>query len=434
MAIHDEYYNSDSRHIIQKVIIYFSPVNILEVTCNNYLVSSTILKELFKYSDSPFGDITSSELSLTLYNIDGIFNPANEESPYYGFIRKGVRIEVYIRPEEYSEWDPFGVYYVTDWSANDMTATITANDAIYNIINGPVQNMPVFYNMPVRDFFDIYISSFGYDVYVDASIDFSIPYIFTSEYKGNKELLTDVLIASIADCFCNNTGEIVVIPKLDASYIRATLTDSNQIISLDITQTITNTYDSSTVEYNTCYVSAVTKLANIEDVNVEVGNNTISTITLNEHPAFSIDTVLVTGKARIIEYTSSSSTFDCNVLSLDDDPISITVYGTKVEIVKQSIGTALEAPITISSSFIQDSNRATTIQEFVDSYIDANMPAIDIKVRGNPTIELGSLLRIDSQRYKLQYYGKLIKASYRYDGGLSCDITLSEASNILEVL
>ena len=57
----------------------------------------------------------------------------------------------------------------------------------------------------------------------------------------------------------------------------------------------------------------------------------------------------------------------------------------------------------------------------------------ELTVRGNPKLSLGSLLEINSSRYKTQYVGLLIKASYEYVGSLHCKMTLIDASQLKEV-
>ena len=86
----DAMYNAESRYIHERFLIYFTSVP-LEVTKSNYLVSSSVLEESSKLSDSPFGTITSNELTLSLFNESGLFNPQNTSSPYYGQIKKGIK-------------------------------------------------------------------------------------------------------------------------------------------------------------------------------------------------------------------------------------------------------------------------------------------------------------------------------------------------------
>ena len=92
----DEMYNAESRYLHQLFKIHFSSSEVLEVTKSKYLISSSNLEESYKSSDSPFGDVTSNELTLTLYNENNIFNPINRASKYYGLIKRGVKIEAFI--------------------------------------------------------------------------------------------------------------------------------------------------------------------------------------------------------------------------------------------------------------------------------------------------------------------------------------------------
>ena len=149
----DDNYNASTRYLEQKAIIYFSSSNILEITRDNYLITSSALEEAHSRSGSvPFGGVTSNELSLELLNEGGIFSPTNNKSPYYGLMKKGIKIELFIRPvveseneDEQYEWDPLGVYYITDWQAKvtGMIATIVANDKLYKAFNKDLTTLPI---------------------------------------------------------------------------------------------------------------------------------------------------------------------------------------------------------------------------------------------------------------------------------------------------
>ena len=49
-------------------------------------------------------------------------------------------------------------------------------------------------------------------------------------------------------------------------------------------------------------------------------------------------------------------------------------------------------------------------------------------MRGNPKLELGDVIQVDSDKYNLHYKGLLIRQTFDYDGSLKSTITLLNTS------
>ena len=125
----------------------------LIINRDNYLIDCNILEETNSEEKSPFGSVTANEVSLRLMNKDSLFSPTNTSSPYYGYMRRGIKLVVYIRPApkgdiEYA-WDKLGEFYTTDWEATltSITADITAADKMYNIFEQPDAKVPVMHDI-----------------------------------------------------------------------------------------------------------------------------------------------------------------------------------------------------------------------------------------------------------------------------------------------
>ena len=434
----DLMYNADSRYLHVMYKIYFSSINILEVTKANYLVSSSGLEESYKASDSPFGDVTSNEISFTIFNDNGIFNPSNTSSPYYGLIKKGIKVEAFIRPNEVTEWDPLGVYYVTEWYTNSsgMTADVTANDSLYNVINGSVPPMPVYRNIPFVDFADEYFSYFGLSAIIDESLKSEIiPFIYTSEHSNNKAFLTDLMEGLLADCFCDHDGNIRILSKVSKRTVRATITDNDQIISVMVKQSITTNYDSVVVTYNKCQESIEQSLVELAALALTPGINSTGKLIMSKHPVLSIKSLKTVGSssAKVTSFSATAKDFTGSVQSTDTTSVSLDVIGTVLDTVSITVGDSGDAPLSIESEFIQDEVRANAVLDYAKDYVDANMPILEVTVRGNPKLQLGDMIRVSSSKYKTDYIGIINKISYEYSGSLSSKITLIDASDLEEV-
>lgn len=424
----DAMYNSDSRYIHAKYLIYFTSVP-LEVTKSDYLVSSSLLEESAKISDSPFGDVTSNEITLALYNDDGIFNPQNDKGQYYNKIKQGVKIEAFIRPDDVDEWDKMGVFYVTEWTTDSsgMLANVTANDALYSILNGGVPSFPVYHNRSVQLFAEDFFSKFGKEVIVDPSISISIPYLYTSGYTSNKDLLTDIMNAALCSCFCNHDGDIVIKSRLSDDEQRAEITDNDQIVSATIRQSVTNSYDSVVVQCNTKQGSADETLLSISELEVLPGETIVDTTAFSNVPVLSVKSVGTTSTdtpVSVSSFSASASEFTCRLLSDKRATVSVEVIGKYLETITSTVGEATNATLEVSNEFIQLKSTAQRVRSYGTSYVEANVPTLELTVRGNPKFQIGDKIHVNSSKYKLDYTGVLCKAEYTYEGSLSCNIML----------
>lgn len=432
---HNISYNAETRYLEQKIIIYFSGIEPLEITRDNFLIDSSILEEAYSPGDStPFGNVTSNELSFSLFNEHGLFNPENTASKYYGLIRKGIKVASFIKPVESYEWDSLGVFYVTDWTtnSNNMTVDVTANDILYNVINGDVPNFSVFRNISFKDFIIKYFSYFGCSVIIDDTINIILPYVYMSAYSDNKSFLTALMCSVLADCFCNHKGEITILSKISQRDVKDTFTDNDQIISISIKQSLVTNYDSAVVTCNKGQEGAEQNLLSINNINLVPGLNSLGKFKTSMSPILCVKHVKTVCKdnIKINSFNASDSEISCILQSTSNTVTSLDITGTTLEIIVSTIGTAGEAPLKVDSKFIQQENVANQIKDYAEAYVNVNTPTLELSVRGNPQLEIGDMVEINSTHYKVKYSGTIIKANYEYQGHLSCSLTLANASLI----
>lgn len=423
----DAMYNSDSRYLHKMYRIHFSTTNVLDVVKSNYLISSNILEETSKVSETPFGDITSNELELSILNENGMFNPKNAQGPYYGLIRSGIKIEAFIRPDEVDEWDRIGVFYVTDWSTSSsgMTAEIVANDQLYGILNAPVQPIRIIRNIAFSDFISEYLSLFNTEVSVDDSIELILPYVFTSGYSNNRALLMALMIAAEADCYCLHDGSIAIKRRVAARPVRAVLTDDDQLISVAIKQSISTDYDSASVTCNTMQESPEQEILSIASLAIVPG------VTTTELTKFSVDRVLDVKSVRVEGTSTKPTGFDAtpdsitiSLQSTAHENVNVSVVGTTLEVVSSVVSTEGTTAVSLDSSFVQTIDNANEILSYANWYVNESLSNLELTIRGNPRLELGSKVHIISRKYALDFIGILVKAQYTYNGGLSCVATV----------
>lgn len=439
----DDNYNADSRAIEQKVRITFDGLEPVEVFRNDYLVSVSVLEEAHSQSDStPFGAVTSNEVDIELLNDQGIFTPSNKNSPYYGKMKRGVKIEPFIRPmtdtEEY-EWDPLGIYYVTDWSATvtGLLATITANDKLYDLFTDNVPDYKVHTNIPLKEFYKDILSLLGVASNVDSSLTDILNYAYI--VSAPKTLLTELGLASIADCFCKHDGSINVQNLRNIGEVRATINDSNQIISASITQSVVQSYDGVSMQCHHIQESDVSSVLSNTSVNIPNGETEWENIQFSQTPVYRILYAEVTGASNafvnISKIYPTNISYAVNSADTDQEDCSITLYGTYLEHNKEDLSTMGDNLVKIDNIYVQDTEKAILLRQHILAYLYNWLPILELEVRGNPKFELGDVITAESTRYNLNYTGIIIKQTFDYSSsGLTGTLTLLNTDILKEVV
>ena len=176
-ATTDALYNAKSRMVECKLDIYFDGENATPttVTKDNYLVSWHVLEEVSSDSAAPFSNVSANELSFELANRNNVFSPMNTSSPFYGKIKTGIKVAVYMRivaADSTYDWDPFGVFYLSDWQSGFMGQTIsgTASDKVSSIINATRVKLPVYKNIQYNAFIQNFFTKLGMQITLDNAL------------------------------------------------------------------------------------------------------------------------------------------------------------------------------------------------------------------------------------------------------------------------
>lgn len=441
----DDNYNEETRYLEQKVVIHFSGISPLEVTRDNYLVTTSILEEAHSISGSiPFGGVTSNEIDIDLINEGGIFSPTNTASPYYNKMRRGVKIEVFIRPkiesddeEEQYKWDPMGVFYVTEWHATitGLIATITANDKLHSVFDKDLTYLEVLRDTTQYAFYKAIFAALHTQVNIDDSLTASLKCGYIVDRV--KELLTSLGAAALADCYCNHVGTINVTSLIKDRELRATITDANQIISATIDSSISSGYGGAEVVSNVPQESKLENILTLTEQVIKSGSRQYDNVVSNRQPLLSIGYIKLTGapQARVTELSANATTIAYSVENLGDDykGCILDIFGSYIETTKIRMTDEGDNLLSIDNIYVQSPEYAQRVYDHIKAYINSILPVLEITVRGNPKFELCDKIRAVSEKYNLDYTGLLIKQTFDYDGGLSSKITLLNINILQEV-
>lgn len=432
----DADYNAASREIQMKLEICFDGMDPLVATHDNYIVSCDLLEESQSDSRDIIGDISSNELSFTMHNNNGIFTLTNPDSPYHNKMVRNVPINVYGRvivdSDEETEWDPLGTYYVKEWQAeaSGMIVSVTANDTLYDIFDAAPPTSYVFAknSLDAKGLYKEFFDALSISSNIDESLSMKLTYGFFG--TNNKTFLNDLSNAALAICYGNREGGVTVESRLAERELRATLTDDDQIISVKTAQTITVGYDGVSVTCNAKQESAPKMLLSLKEHSVPTG--------IFEDSTFDVSGQLVRlsyGLVKNNEYVhvkSMSGTKDTIDITFentseDEQIVDVDIYGTILETI--SIGDADDASnlLEVNSPYVQSLDQAELVKKYLRRIAVNNLPTLELTIRGNFKLQVGDRIKISSVKYKTEYTGVLIRASYHYQGSLSCDITLVDA-------
>lgn len=430
-------YNSISRKIDARLEFYFTSEPVV-ITNSDYLISFNLLEELGSDAEAnPIGAVSANGLDIVLYNENGIFSPANPQSPYYGLMRSGVRVIVKLRPAVGAEWDELGTFYVNDWYAEvtGLQASLTCYDKLYDALNSPAPALPVTKETTYYDAFDAYLKALGYKHTLDTDLRGTMSWWYTLPEAA--ETLRNLADACRAAVFCDHHDNIRVLNLAATRAVAATLTDDNQIIKATVPQSINRNYAGLDVSIYNTQLSDQIQVLDMKEHSVPVGTTESNLSQFSKRPVARLECVTLTTPNTLVElsgykYTSDAISLKTRNMNADNVTAAVAAYGKIAEAVKTTYYTYGNNPLVYDNVYTQTADMAGRTSRMLEKFIKSALPTLALSIRGNPQLNLGDKITVSSERYNLLFTGILQRASYTYNGALRCDINLVD-SNILEV-
>lgn len=426
----DTDFNNASRYLDVRLDIYFTSTP-LSVSKSDYLIDADWLEEGSAESSNPFGAISSNELSFRLFNDNGMFSPTNVSSPYFGKIKAGVPVELFIKPvydAEEVEWVQLGKYYVTGWDAQvtGTYADVVANDAWYNIFNSPMPNYPITRNTTYYDFMTDFFNLLGTGVTVDEAIVGSVPFAFVSDTI--KDFLQELSAAALGYVTSSKDGTPLIGSFTDTKPVRAVLTDANQIKTVSAKQSIIRAYDGVELTYSVPQISAITTLVELNGLTLTQGMNEITNAAFSSGPLWQISMVDIKSNSDVVALKNFTATqwsisllLECTIEAIAAD---LKVYGKTIGLTEFTLSDDAAKQLSISNKYIQSTEYAEYYKNILNAFINNDAPLLSLSVRGNPLLNIGDKIVVSSTKYNLNYTGIIQRMNYMYAGGLMCDMTL----------
>lgn len=433
----DADYNADSRAIVAKIEIFFDP-DPVTITRDDYLIDYDVLEETGSdASDTPLGTASANEFSFTLLNENGIFSPTNTSSPYYGKIRSGIKVIPYIATSA-TNFIQLGVYYVNDWlcTVTSLQATVSCYDNLNKVFTSASARPPIQPQRTYAQAYEAFMSNLGLTADIDPTL--TLPLDWWYILSTNRDTLQGLSTASMSACYCDRDGTILVRNMTLAKEVRAVLTDQNQLISADITQSLNKEFDGVYIVLNRHQLTDLLEVLNVKDFNVPQGIFTSPITQFSTAPIVRIEAINCNAKVPNVTFRGYTATpYEISYVvqndNLDIAVINLLVYGRSLEIAKSEFTNTGDNPLPVDNVYVQTSEAANVLREVFTKYTNSDLPFLDISIRGNPLLKLGDKITVQSEKYSLNFTGYILRQQFTYTGALRAQLRLID-HRILEVL
>lgn len=434
MSSVNSYYNKSTRHILGKVDFFFDGFENEPFTADmsSCLVDFELVEEASAESKNPLGSTSANELTVTLTNFDNMFSPSNTEGPYYGKIKTGVMVKPYLKPGDGStDWVPLGVYFVSEWNSRmgSAMAFITCHDIVQELLLSPIPGLSVKLDITYAELFRYMLDAYGYTTAtIDSELTDKLSYGFIA-YDNTPDTLQALVEAAISMLISTRDGSIAV-KKLRRSTPVDTFTDSTQIISADVEQSIIKTYNGVKLTYVLPQLSDFKEILGVDALAVPAGETTHNMLKFAD-TVHSISAVTLRGSTacKIKKYTATNFGISLVTSSSSEEAVNtnLSVTGKSLDLVEQELNDELSNMLEVYNPYIQSSSYAGDYKDRLNRFVNTDIPTLSLTIRGNPEVLVGDTVVVDSAKYKLYFVGIVKRSTIRYAGNLTCTMDLLNA-------
>lgn len=427
-------YHQDSREVEMKLHIYFEEEPLV-VDRDNYLMNLELLEELAASGTHPIGSITSNQVSIQLFNGGGIFEPGNNESPYFGLINTNIPIEIFIR-EVFNDtsWISMGLYYVADWKTNTETQVvdITANDELHSLLSAEVPVHPVYRDITVSDFLVKLLTSLGVPkerLSIDPKLAVqNMPFAYPLQGKIS-ETLQQLSEAFLFYFYLDREGKY-------CAQCLATDTDcvdnwdEDFVYSISNDKSLLRNYSGVSTVYEEKSESEVIELARMDDVVLPQGKTVFEGIMPSKGPVFNLEYVKFehTAPLDVQQYLYNAWQIGVGLENPKRDSVTVNLalYGTYLETVTSTMVTSKsdtmlqrigEKNLEVTNPYLCSRTQAVRNSNTLLEYQLNEDSLLTVLHRGTPEVSLGDTVNLSVNGTPERRL--VISQKLTYDGSLT---------------
>lgn len=430
-ATTDAMYDARGRVIEYKVEMFLNGTGALPlvVTRDNYLLSASTLEEIGLQDSKPTPVLAYNEFDLSLYNNNELFTPTNSASPYYGKIKAGVKLIPYIRvvSTPVADWDKMGEYYVMDWNIPDASnpqIDITSYDQAYTVSeDSSTATVEICYGDVV---------TFLHKLCPNTSFAFpqtltDIPYLYPLE---TRRTTLEMIAGAQRGFLAGARSGVLQLGRLPFNATPHELRDDNQIISLSVPQTSIRQYDDVTLQYFLHARQTQQEILSLRGITLPAGITTYTKLLLEKSPLIALESLCISGAPYFsfseVQGYANSITFKINNMG-QIGTAELYMNGTILNKTQAEIA-GNGRTVTVSNNFVQTAALADAYQCFLSTFTKSYPQIISASIRGNPRIQLGDSVYVNSARYKIALNGVVIGCRNEYNGGLTTTLEILNAT------
>ncbi|KHO62669.1 hypothetical protein THYS13_07320 [Thermoanaerobacter sp. YS13] len=432
--------NAPRRQIKAKIDVYFDGVNAPPTTFTEQDIQKmTLLEELKAESNTPFGFVSSNELTIDFINVSGDFTPSNPNGKYSQKLLPDILIKPYlglVLANDSIEWIPLGVFWSKNWNTSSQTiTTVNAYDILYNIRQKDMPIIRVQENSNLYDMFQTLFNALGISNY---TIDERL-----KKYKISLGFYEDTVSATLqsmavaGNCYikADRYGNIVVNSNFTNKLPVASFTDDVNVIDTQNPQDYMKIYSEVSVNYVMPSIQEETEIARLDNFKIPVGTTTFDNLSFSS-PVYKITQVnLLNSKyssitavkygARGIAITVNNTVADEEVtLQVIGYPIQTTALNYAVQDAEAVSKIGVKTFRISNNNFIQTLDTAKEYANSILNFVRNPMPQYIIKTRGDMAIEAGDVITIADSVNKIPETNVVVvRQNMVYDGGLEVDIS-----------
>lgn len=415
----------------------------------------------------PVGNISSNEISISLYNRDRKFDAGKTDSPLYQLLKANRKIQAWLGAEvgEEVEWVPLGVFWSGDWNIpeSDIYASTSGRDRLEQLRRSTYSNSTIEIDKSLYYLADKILQDAGLSIdeyEIDDSLkEIVIPYAYF-EPASHREALRIIAEASLAQIYCDRNGKIIIttaqasaaeetIPTLsvddelyllqDGGTAENAYTLIDGVLYLKLNQLITgDDYFSKSNPVKWSSVANLVKVKslplrptdNLEEVyssEEEIGENETQKLTIFYAEAPCLGAVVSADGATITDVNYYSWGADVTVTSAIGTTYTITALARPLRlqgqqtIIKEDAQSILDNGVIEyaypDNPLVQTRAQAENIADKLIGYYANPRSDLTLEWRGNPSWLLGDIVSVLDTN-ELAHYA-IVSQDITWDGALS---------------
>lgn len=440
--------DSNWKKFSSKVKVYLSDSQVFESTGIDKVLQVDLKEELANSNTNPLGVVSANTINLKLLDEDKRFVKNNKQSPYYGLINEGIKIEYFISVDD-GVFEPAGIYFATDIKNNAVngsysTVNINGADIIQYIGNTPVNIIGIQRNITVKQYLEVIFQSVGLtssQYNIDDSINKVLKYTYTLGVKL-KDILNSIAQSYMCNIYVDREGVIQVVDLLELAKKNDKQFEFDGVINTFQTSLGTDlldTYNSIRVNYSNPTLIRNDRLLSIDNIDIPAGTSELSEFTY-------VDNKKALGISYInIQAEDIDTTISINGVSATQNSIILKVTNPKENIVRGKIevvgpsvnenssvverfisGVEVDRRkfIDVKAPLIQTDSYAIEYCNVILKYLSSDTSYVSLKTKGHPLLRLTDIVGVKSDL--LEFEGTCIVSSIRLSLGssYSCSINV----------